>query len=621
MKWTGWCNKEFAFLRRFTIKKRLRVVFFVQLLLVIFWCWLAIYFTLKSTISHVQMNNSQIMATVTQSFSNTIASLKTVTMYPVVRTNQQVTDTYKYLARPNQYHKYMLDNDFKNNSVQLLNQHPDVFGIYLFDKHGTGSYINSGRKNLYTRSSSEFGLPTLGQREADWFVRTFSARGEEYIWSGESIGPLLPGENQVKNNFIFLSRSIFNTELFANVGVVLASADISGVQEIFENQRLLDKERMGIFLQDGTKLAGSLSTEEYLVTAAKLPALAGGMTSGTGYAESTLITYAVTSEGYVCVIQTPLWPVIGVSIRQQWSFFLLVLGLLVLTTAATNIIVASIRVPIARLAASCGQMRNRQQPFRFTDTSGDELSEFATSFNHLTSEIEQLIAEGYQKDIAMVNTEMQMLRQQINPHFLYNTLESIRAAARLKGEDELGEMAFLLAQTLRYGVLWEDGMVLLEREMQHLEDYIRLQKIRYQGTVQFHVLVDKALYTQNVIRLFLQPIVENALYHGINSRPQGGEITVLGFDDGEDLVFQIIDNGIGMEPAMLEDLNQYINGKNDKFRSIGLKNVNRRIQLFYGERYGVHIEAKAGRGTIVNVRMPKNAQKEVVLDASNSCSG
>jgi sensor histidine kinase YesM len=215
-----------------------------------------------------------------------------------------------------------------------------------------------------------------------------------------------------------------------------------------------------------------------------------------------------------------------------------------------------------------------------------------------------LIHEEYQRELSQVRTELQLLRQQINPHFLYNTLDSIRSVADSKNEHSIGEMASLLARTLRYGTSTPDELVTIRREIECLEDYIRLQQLRYQDRVRFHLHIDKALYDTLILKLVLQPLVENSLYHGISSLPENGTITVLGAREGEAIVFRVIDNGVGIAAENLERLRGYIRGENEDFNSIGLKNVNRRIQLYYGDNYGIIIESNKEIGTMIIVNLP-----------------
>ena len=222
----------------------------------------------------------------------------------------------------------------------------------------------------------------------------------------------------------------------------------------------------------------------------------------------------------------------------------------------------------------------------------------------MTSEIQLLIQEKYEQKLQYNHLEIQMLRAQINPHFLYNTLESISAGAYLKGEKELAYMAVLLGRSLRYSISQPDDTVTVRQELDELHDYMELQKIRYKEQLNFCVSIEEELYDHRILKLLLQPLIENAVYHGISMQTQNGSIELLGYVKNEKIIFKVIDNGPGIEEPYLTDLNDYIQGKNEKFKTIGLRNVNRRIQLFYGSQYDVHIESSPPFGTSVIVVIP-----------------
>lgn len=323
----------------------------------------------------------------------------------------------------------------------------------------------------------------------------------------------------------------------------------------------------------------------------------------------------VGGEG-IFILETPLLPLTVGTVVRHLPLFLLVGALLVLLTVFMRRLARSVTQPLARLQAACeGIRRGDYSPV--TDTPGrDELATFTETFNTMAREIDDLIHEGYEKDLAATRLELQMLRLQINPHFLYNTLESIHSVAYLEGNREVGEMAVLLARILRYGVSAPGGPVTLRDEANNLADYIRLQELRYRGTVSFLVSIDPGVLTCACPRMILQPVVENALYHGVSSLERGGMVQVLGYREEDRLVLRVSDNGQGMEPERAALLNDYINGRNKAFQSIGLKNVNRRIRLSYGDEFGVQIQSVLGRGTMITVTLPAR-EPEQEGDASD----
>jgi len=200
--------------------------------------------------------------------------------------------------------------------------------------------------------------------------------------------------------------------------------------------------------------------------------------------------------------------------------------------------------------------------------------------------------------------ELQMLQSQINPHFIYNTLESISMMATIHDDDTTSEMASNLGSILRYGINKTKEEVTVKEEIDNLEKYIYLQDIRFHSVYRIVIQVDPELYSVDIVKLILQPIVENAIYHGMKDIRSGGEILVRGYQtDKKTMIFEVEDNGSGMSAELTRDLNDYINDRNNLFHSIGLRNVNKRIKIKYGEEYGLTILSEANFTKVV-VKLP-----------------
>ena len=218
------------------------------------------------------------------------------------------------------------------------------------------------------------------------------------------------------------------------------------------------------------------------------------------------------------------------------------------------------------------------------------------SYNKMTEEV-------YQKTISEKDLNLQMLRSQINPHFLYNTLDSMRMAALNVGYEYLASMCELLAKILRYGVSSPKNLVTVEEEQNHLCEYIALINLRYSNIV-IQRNIDPSILQYRMLKLLLQPLVENSVNHGIGDDTENGMIQIWGFQREDMLVFMVTDNGNGMDEEHLQLLRDYLDDKNNAFKSIGLKNIKKRIQLYYGEKYNLSIDSRPGQGTSVTVTLP-----------------
>ncbi len=202
------------------------------------------------------------------------------------------------------------------------------------------------------------------------------------------------------------------------------------------------------------------------------------------------------------------------------------------------------------------------------------------------------------------STELRALRMQINPHFLYNTLDTINWTARFSGADTVGDMACSLGNPLRYSLSPGDFTV-LAREVASLADYLEIQGMRYGDKMQVQVNIDPSFGNIDVPKLIIQPIVENAIVHGIEKKVEDGQIHIWAELDGEqDLLLYVDDDGVGMSEEVARSL--LVRQKSEDFRRsshIGVYNVHRRLQMYYGEEYGVSIRSEIGVGTQVTLRI------------------
>lgn len=211
--------------------------------------------------------------------------------------------------------------------------------------------------------------------------------------------------------------------------------------------------------------------------------------------------------------------------------------------------------------------------------------------------------------------EIVSLQSQINPHFLYNTLEVIRSEAILNQDIEAAEMAEALANYFRYNISKKRDMVTLGEEMDNIENYINIQKRRFGERINYLVKyhTDEEEARQSVMpKLILQPLVENSIYHGLEKKANGGTIIVHVTVTGKRLIVQVEDDGPGMDRKTLEEVEQKIEGKemtvesmkNDRHGGIALANINQRIRMLYGEHYGLTFSSTLGLGTEAEVTIP-----------------
>jgi two-component system sensor histidine kinase YesM len=202
-----------------------------------------------------------------------------------------------------------------------------------------------------------------------------------------------------------------------------------------------------------------------------------------------------------------------------------------------------------------------------------------------------------------------MLASQINPHFLYNTLETIRMKARCNGEIEIEELVKMLAKIMRRNIQVGDKLVTLKSELELVEYYLKIQQYRFGERINYEIDIRCNIEYQKIMPLIIQPVVENAFVHGLETKEGEGKIRII-VEKKDHLVIQVIDDGIGMSQEKLEEIKENLNDFRKLNRSnIGLNNVNQRINLLYGAGYGLEVDSEENKGTKVTIVLPEDIRQ------------
>ena len=210
-----------------------------------------------------------------------------------------------------------------------------------------------------------------------------------------------------------------------------------------------------------------------------------------------------------------------------------------------------------------------------------------------------------------MDTQMKALESQINAHFLYNTLEAINSLAEIEGAEDISVMALALGDMFRYSIKTKGALVTLEKELAHVKNFVAIQQIRFDNGFCFEMDVPEDLYSCRILKLILQPLVENALYHGLLHCNAGSSIYLSARKENKIIYFTVKDDGAGMATTqkLLEEKPRFGELSQHANESIGLKNINARIRLYYGEDYGLSVKSEQGCGTTVQIKIPELAEE------------
>ena len=307
------------------------------------------------------------------------------------------------------------------------------------------------------------------------------------------------------------------------------------------------------------------------------------------------------------------WRVVGVSYvdelvdRNMAEMAQLAAGLaavvLAVTVLSSLLLSPLVGRPLRGLADAMESFEADAGHFAYRPVGGTrEVQELSDSFGHMVVRIQQLMNTVREEEINLRKTELKALQAQINPHFLYNTLDSIAWMCERGQNTDAVKMVHALARLFRISISKGHELIPIRKELEHAESYLQIQKYRYKNRFTYHFDVDPGCLDYLCNKITLQPIIENAINHGLDLMVDEGHIEVQVRFDGADILFCVVDNGVGMPPEQVRTLLQ--KGPSDR-TGIGIKNVNDRLQIYFGSQYGLHIDSVPDEGTRVEIRMPK----------------
>lgn len=337
----------------------------------------------------------------------------------------------------------------------------------------------------------------------------------------------------------------------------------------------------------------------------------------TEMADGKLIVYRqsdITELSLVRVIELE-------KVVREASHFLYMVGalavvLIVLSFALSLIFSSSFTRPIEEVIKKIQYIAEGNFDYRHNIGPGGKKFELLyQNLYKMENDIKKMIEENRRKEKEKRRLELSMLQMQINPHFLYNTLSSIKWMAVFQRAKGIESMVNSLGIVLQASYSKMDEFVTLDEELDILGHYLNIQKIRYQGKIQMNLICkNQQLLSCYVPRFILQPVVENAVFHGIAPKDEEGEIKIIIAEEPGNLKITVEDNGVGMDETVLENVLK--RSKGERQGHIGLANVHSRIRLIYGSEYGVHVESLKGKYTKVRIIMPKHSKGECLRDES-----
>lgn len=508
-----------------------------------------------------------------------------------------------------------------NEYLQLgISNDPDILTI--------GVYTNATNKvKLITNDAT---MPNIQQNQISLRISQYQDTMAKF---GPSLLPVIRDTSYSNNRFILPTISpIKSIGMSETIGYLLIDFSLTRIdsyveqyQHTYTNGRMYIVSSQGIILYDSRREDTGNTISPEIISLDAIPL--SSVTKNNMYVRST---YNAKTDLYF-ITATPIQDVKSDLMAQKLPIFFLVLGLSLLGVAATSLYVKRYSKRISLLTKAMDKICNGELSTRIMpDNFNDEITMLSDNFNEMCNMLEIYIQEVYvaelhreknklarlDAELKERNAQLYALQTQINPHFLYNSLESMRMMALAKGQREIAQMANILSDLFRYSVK-SDFVITVEEEIHNCELYLSLVKLRFPGIIDVKLEIDKDTLQYSIASQVLQPLVENFVNHGLQHNQNNViaiQIRQATHKSSNILIIQVSDNGRGIEHQKLCELNTSLKAKQGIVsRQVGLANVNQRIRMLFGESWGVQLKSTLGKGTTAIVKMPAMNKEEVAI--------
>lgn len=476
----------------------------------------------------------------------------------------------------------------------IMESRDDIYNVAAVAKNGR-YIINRGDDELTGYVDIE---------SLDWYQAAMESKSGIAVSSSHV-------QNAIQSSYkwvITLSRALVNNQTGEREGLFFVDLNYSAISDLCNNNSI--EEKGYIFVLDA---------EGNIVYHPKQQLMYGGLKTENIDAimeceeDSLIIDEGGESKLYtMSKSKRTGWTVVGAAYtsellknnEQAQMWYLLVASILLFAVIGiSGIISREITKPIRSLRDSMRKVQNGQFDTHVEVITENEIGSLGRSFNLMTSEIRALMEQNVYEQKQKRKSELKALQAQINPHFLYNTLDSIIWMSEAGENDEVVEMTSALARLLRQSISNDQEEVELEKEIEYVKNYLTIQKMRYKDKLEFFIYVDPRVAHVPVIKLVLQPLVENAIYHGIKYKETKGNLKIYAKPVDGRVEIVVADDGIGMDEDVMEHIFDE-HRKEQKRNGVGVPNVQKRLQLQYGSEYGIRYESVKGAGTKVVITIP-----------------
>lgn len=432
------------------------------------------------------------------------------------------------------------------------------------------------------------------------------------LWLPTKIEEIEILSGKFKKNYFTLARKVVDFNTLKDYGYLLIDLEEHILEQAYSS--LLDNDKVEVLIcddqgniishSDKEKIGSSIKTEPYGKTVLE-------DINGHNYVQykidiDKVAIYSTISNNGWKIIKTVPTNYLYEELNHIQKYF--VAGAIIYCfVILLYILLFSIRFtePMMKMMSVIKKVEQGDLTVRTEVKTNDEVGQLGNSLNNMIGEMQVLIDQLIKEEQEKKEVELEALHAQINPHFLYNTLNTIKWMAKIQGNSGVSKAITALVKLLRISTNLGRGMISLREEIDYVMNYIVIQKLRFSKAINIEYNIDEGCLEHTVPKLILQPIVENSIIHGMEDDEHDLNISINGFVKDERLIVEVLDDGPGIEDDIIKDILNNASDKN-KFSKVGLNNVNQRIKLYCGSEFGLKIETELGAGTKVVVTLPVN---------------
>lgn len=483
-----------------------------------------------------------------------------------------------------------------------------AFSDTLLSRQDISSIMIFGRKKLLlNKSIYSYRNVVMDYSGLDWYKKALE-NPDDMIITGPNAHAFLDTDDQC----ISLSREIQSYEDGTFRGVILINLNRNKIAEICESFQENTDSLFGILNEGGEVVYQKGDSDDSPFQKEELKDLREAIRTNTKSSfrinvdgKEYLITKRIMDNTDWCLVNmVPYSQILSDLWRTTLIMALAIVGILVVTLIGVNQILTNVIKPLKKLEKHMKKVNLENLNEKVVIDTDDEISHLAGKFNSMLERIENLKEQVVEEQEDKRKYELQALQAQINPHFLYNTLDSIIWMAETQ-DTNIVPMTEALAKLFRISLNKGNEEILLKKELEHVKNYLIIQSMRYADKFTYDIQTEGHVENCHVIKLIIQPIVENCIYHGIKKKRGSGHISIRAFQQKKNLIIKVSDDGCGMtEEIRSKILSDEIEPENISGSGIGVRNVNERIQLRFGKEYGIFYESEEGKGTTVTYVLP-----------------